>query len=141
MPPFASYWEGLDIDERVSLGLLDAETAAQERHSRPWQREAVVAYLRRLGLLGEADDVGEVLRACREFLARSSARVVLLNLEDLWLETEPQNTPGTTSQRPNWLRKLRQSFEEFSESPEIIEALQRMNELSRGRAGDPPRDP
>jgi 4-alpha-glucanotransferase len=133
MPPFAAYWDGRDIEQRVSLGLLDAPTAERERQARPAQREALVAYFRRLGLLGKSDDTAEILRACRDFLASSPGRVTLLNIEDLWLETEGQNVPGTTSQYPNWRRKLRLSFEDIAESPEIIEALRRVDELTRDR--------
>jgi 4-alpha-glucanotransferase len=131
MPPFAAYWGGRDIDDRVALGLLDEPTAALERRNRPLQREAAIAYLRHLGLLGPDTDVGEVLRACHEFLVSSPSRVTLLNLEDLWLETESQNMPGTTSERPNWRRKLQLSFEEFAESPTVIEAIRRVDVLSK----------
>jgi 4-alpha-glucanotransferase len=131
MPPFASYWDGLDIEERASLGLLSDATAAKERRERPLQRAAFVAMLRERGLLGDSDDAGSVLRACTEFLAASSAGVVLVNLEDLWLETEPQNTPATSDERPNWRRKLRRSFEEFGRMPEILDLLHIVDELRR----------
>jgi 4-alpha-glucanotransferase len=132
MPPFAAYWEGRDIDSRVALGLLDEPTADQERRNRPKQREMLVAYLRRIGLLGSSTNPADVLQACQELLASSQSRVTLLNIEDLWLETEPQNIPGTSSECPNWRRRLRFGFEEFAELPTVVDALHRVNELSRG---------
>jgi 4-alpha-glucanotransferase len=57
--------------------------------------------------------------------------MVLVNLEDLWHEGEPQNVPGTHSERPNWQRKARFSFEEFSARAEVVEPLQRVDELRR----------
>ena len=36
-----------------------------------------------------------------------------VTLEDLWLETERQNIPGTTDEHPNWRRPLRYSLEEI----------------------------
>lgn len=39
-------------------------------------------------------------------LARGPSEVMLVTLEDLWLERAPQNVPGTYHERPNWLRPL-----------------------------------
>jgi 4-alpha-glucanotransferase len=74
-----------------------------------------------------------VLRKLLEWLAASPARMVLINLEDLWGETAPQNVPGTHTERPNWRRKARLSFEEFSQSPEVVEPLRKVDELRRKR--------
>ena len=54
-------------------------------------------------------DPGELLEAWLLELAASDAAAVSVTLDDLWLEREPQNRPGTTdSQHPNWrLRHLR----------------------------------
>ena len=46
-----------------------------------------------------------------KFLAKSEAIIVLLNLEDLWGETKPQNIPSTTKEHPNWKRRMRYSME------------------------------
>jgi 4-alpha-glucanotransferase len=39
--------------------------------------------------------------------------MVLVNMEDLWLEARPQNVPGTSSERPNWRRKARLTLEQI----------------------------
>ena len=46
-------------------------------------------------------------------LMRSSAELVSVAVEDLWLEPEPVNVPGTTDERPNWRRPMRYSVEEL----------------------------
>jgi 4-alpha-glucanotransferase len=107
MPTFASYWKGLDIRERVDYGLLDESGAKTERKRRAAQRKSLVAHLRKQGLLREKATIENVLRACLSHLAASRARCVLVNLEDLWLETRPQNFPGTGQELPNWRRKAR----------------------------------
>jgi 4-alpha-glucanotransferase len=53
--------------------------------------------------------------------------VALANVEDFWLETNPQNVPGTWRERPNWLRRARQSLEEFTQMPEVLEILRAMD--------------
>ena len=52
----------------------------------------------------EKGSLTDFFAAASTFLLRSKARRVLVNLEDLWLETEPQNVPGTVGEE-NWSRK------------------------------------
>ncbi len=129
MPPFAAFWEGIDLDDRKDLGLLDDAGLDEERLARDARRRALVAYLRAGGWL-DADataDTEAVLLASWDLLAASPAAILLLNLEDLWLETEPQNTPNTFDERPNWRRKLRRSIEDFTADPAYLEALRRVD--------------
>ena len=60
-------------------------------------------------------------------LRRSRAGMVLVYVEDLWLETKPQNVPGSGRKRPNWQRKLRYTLERFSTQPKIEETLKLMD--------------
>lgn len=139
LPPFAAYWGGLEIPERVELGFIDPAAAAREREARDAQKAALVEFLAGRGLPEAGrDDAGAVLRALWSYLAESPARVVLLGLEDLWLETESQNTPGTERERPNWRRKFRLAFEEFGRSPEIAEALRALAEARRSSEAQEP---
>ena len=133
MFPFAAYWQDLDIEERVKIGFLDESSAREEIQNRQGLKEALVSFLRARGWLsGEGSaDADEVLRACLAFLAAGPPRIVLANLEDLWLETAPQNIPGTTTQNPNWRRKARLGFDEFSRMPEVVEFLKRIDGLIR----------
>lgn len=107
-PMFAAYWRGLNSE----------------------MKSALLTVLKNRGLLERSDD-RSVLRACLAYLAGSRARTVLVNLEDLWLETEPQNVPGTTDEHPNWRRKARYAFEEFSRMPEVTDVLREVNRLRR----------
>ena len=47
------------------------------------------------------------------YLARSRARLVLIQLEDVIAEGEQANLPGTTDAHPNWRRRMSGSLEEF----------------------------
>jgi 4-alpha-glucanotransferase len=51
----------------------------------------------------------------------------MVTLEDLWLEPEPQNVPGTGDDWQNWRRTARFSFEEFSSNSEVLDALRGIN--------------
>jgi 4-alpha-glucanotransferase len=136
MPTFAAFWKGLDIVDRQRLGLLKPKEARAERKRRTQLREALVKFLGRKSRRHEATGprlsntatAHQVLLALLRFLARSEAEVVLVNLEDLWLETEPQNTPGTSTERVNWKRKMRFPLDDFlarAETKEMLASLRR----------------
>ncbi len=136
MPTFRGFCEGRDVEDLRALGFFDERQAQEERRRRGEQLHQLAAAVT---AAGGADAAGDpyplMLRRVQEHMAASPARLMLVNLEDLWHETEPQNVPGTQDQRPNWRRKARLSLEEMSRSPEVVAALQRIDRLRRGGAG------
>lgn len=137
-PTWAGFWQGLDIDQRVDMGLIDAGEARAEHAARREALHRTSAHLRARGFLAadmEADPAA-VMRAFTAFLAASPAELVIVTLEDLWLETSPQNVPGTRpDDRPNWRRKLAPSLERVL-ADQDARAILAM--VSRLRAGHPP---
>ncbi len=133
MPTFAAFWAGLDIDDRVELGLLDEKGSREERKMRSRVKHALASFLGRKGMLrGAGMEAREILEACLSYLAASKAGVVITNLEDLYLETEPQNVPGTWKERPNWLRKAKHGIEEIRENPQVLRILRELDRLRKG---------
>lgn len=133
MPTFSAFWKSLDVEDREDLGLLSKAGARFEQKNRETTKQALVGFLERKGYLSGPATEEKVLRACLAYLSTSHARVVLVNLEDLWLETKPQNVPGTHKERPNWQRKAAYSLETFWELPQVLETLKELNQLrSRG---------
>ena len=55
-PTFPGYWRGIEIDDRREMGLFTAEEAVKEKEQRQATREAVLAFLRDKGLLGEQEE-------------------------------------------------------------------------------------
>jgi 4-alpha-glucanotransferase len=139
-PLFAAFWQGLDIEDRLALGLLDSEGARKERKARRARKKALLAYLERRGTIRRQSgrpEISSVLEACLARLRASRASVVLVNLEDLWLETKPQNVPGSGESHPNWQRKLRYSLEELhlrSRGPEMLRRVLGATEPNRRHA-------
>lgn len=154
-PTFAGFLAGTDIDDRVERGVLDTGRAAQEHLRRQEEVAALRGALRRRshGGLHEqahrapatttagADESGrpkeypppeeaadlDLLWACLEQLARSEAGMVIVNLEDLWLEPHPQNVPGTgPRERSNWRRRARHRLETLMTLPDAAEAFRRI---------------
>ena len=66
---------------------------------------------------------GTVYHALVGHLGGSNARWLLSNLEDLRLETAPQNTPGTSTERVNWRRKMRFGLEQMPEKRQVLETF------------------
>jgi 4-alpha-glucanotransferase len=136
MPTFRGFWEAKDVEDLQDLGFFDERQAREERERRGQIRQGMLAELPDNERRDEATAYQAVLRQRLDHLAASPARIVLVNLEDLWGETRPQNVPGTSGeQRPNWRRKARYGFEELSQKAEVVEALKRVDRIRRGEEG------
>jgi 4-alpha-glucanotransferase len=61
-------------------------------------------------------DLGDAILA---YLARSRARLMLVQLEDVLAEVEQANLPGTTDAHPNWRRHLSSTLEEIGSGTEL----------------------
>ena len=160
-PTFAGFLAGRDIDERERRGELDADRAGRERRRRDAEVSALRHMLgpgrddnngaRAHRTPSGSDSVAtaggsrkdepqpvqaadaNLLQACLERLARSAASDTIVNIEDLWLEPEPQNVPGTGPRAyPNWRRRARYGLEALKKLPGVAAALGR---LSRHRTG------
>jgi len=127
MPPFSGYLRGLDFQDRMDLGLMSKKELRAEEKTRERTRRALARYLHVTGTDGR-----RLTEACLKWLAASPAAVLLVNLENLWMETQPQNLPGTGQERPNWRRKLRFTLEEFRVDLRVVALLGELSEI-RGR--------
>jgi 4-alpha-glucanotransferase len=94
--------------------------------------EAVASYLWQSGWMERpSSQPADVLAGGARFLAASPAPAVVLNLEDLWGERQPQNVPGSGRRYPSWRRKARLGLEEFSRQPKIVRLLREVDNLRR----------
>lgn len=114
----------------ASLNTHDTPTFAAFWQSRAAeQRAALAQFFQRLGWLPYlTDDAAALLAASLTYLAASPARLIVVNLEDLWLETAPQNIPGTVGENFNWRRKARYLLEDLSAMPTVLQLLQKVHQ-------------
>jgi 4-alpha-glucanotransferase len=132
MPPFTSFWEGLDIKQRLGLGLLNKTEAQKEERERRTIKKELVSFLLKKGWLKPAEfDTRSALMACLTLLSTSRAGVVLVNLEDLWLETRPQNIPASEGKNPNWRGRAGYDFEDFCQMPRVVDTLGMIDRLRK----------
>ena len=124
--PFASWWKGGDITRAREQGLLSDEAAAADLAEREQVRQRVTDQLVADGRLHEPGNVGATMVAVVEETASQPAPVAIFNLEDFWLEDQPQNTPGTWQEVPNWRRTFALSLDELNADPGIAETCRRI---------------
>jgi 4-alpha-glucanotransferase len=117
MPTFRGFVQGSDLEDQLALALIDRETYDAEAAV----RSRLVQQL--AGRFGDAGTSLELLHRILRYLAKSPARAMLINLEDLWLETEPQNVPGTYLERPNWRRRSRLTLHGIMNDPDVLTTL------------------
>ncbi|MFL5267705.1 MAG: 4-alpha-glucanotransferase [Stellaceae bacterium] len=122
------FWLGVDIAWRSRLGLYpDAAAQAAETAERSRDRCLLLEALIGQGLLaaeqrseflseaGEPTYSAELGEAILSYLARSRARLMLVQLEDVIAEAEQANLPGTVDAHPNWRRHLSRTLEDIVE--------------------------
>jgi hypothetical protein len=97
MPPFAGFFEGLDIEDRVDAGILDPRQAPAEHEKRESIKDNLVRFLVKNGYLSgvEAEDreggkpsYQTVFRGLLEYLAASPAKLLIKK------RTEPITVPS-----------------------------------------------
>lgn len=130
MAPFHAFMTGHDVDRKVTLGLASESDAVSEKEWRLAVRQRLAEFLSRQGLYSGADnDLDALLKASLTYLAKSPARILLIDLENLWGELDPQNIPGTTHQYPNWRRKAKFSVDELRKQVELENFLKEFSTL------------
>lgn len=141
LAPFAGWCACGDIELRLQAGQIDEAEAAAQRAGRAAVLDQLEGHLRHEGRF--ADDceggpprVQRLLAGALELYGSSVAPLVILSLEDAWLEREPQNVPGTTSEFGNWRRRLTTALEDLDEVaglPTLIDRVRKARDAARER--------
>jgi 4-alpha-glucanotransferase len=124
LPTLAGFWAGRDISARRDAGLLtDPQAFEAQVADRAGARRALAAKLVELGLLTPDEAAAllaqgggdlRLLNGVLGLLASTPCELLSINQEDVSLEPEQQNLPGSTWQHPNWRRKGKFSLEDLA---------------------------
>lgn len=126
-PTFAGWVAGADIGERVQYGLLGPD---DEKGARAARVEAVQQLADTVG--ADPGDRAEFLARVVEWLGGSASDEVLVWLEDLWLEEQSVNLPGTPSYaRPNWRLPMSRLVDQLDDDAVTAALLQRLASARR----------
>ena len=105
------WWEGRDIDWRERLDMYpDDVSRSGDRSGRERDRERLMQALR---LEGFSTDPAHLSESAHRYLARSSSRFMLVQVEDAVEVVEQANLPGTVHEHPNWRRRMPLSVDEI----------------------------
>jgi (1->4)-alpha-D-glucan 1-alpha-D-glucosylmutase len=138
LPTLNGMWLGRDLKLRAQLGLYPSHEQRDEQMvERMRDRGRLLSALEREGLLPAGvrarpasvpEMTPELVRAIHVFLARSPARVMMVQMEDVLGQVDQVNLPGTTREHPNWRRKLSLEIEDWAADARVMaltEALRR----------------
>ena len=147
LPTLAGFWTGRDIEARRKAGLCDGGRYRDLLAERAAEKQKLLNALFAEGLLpgwvpreaGQIPDfTPELHNALVGWLARASSRLMAISVEDLFKEAEQQNLPATTSEHPNWRRKVRYTVEALRAGAAADYARMLRNWLERtGRVAKP----
>jgi len=137
LPPLAGWWDGVDIDERLDLGLMTPDEAQAARAVRADDRRALLDALAHEGLSPPSAEARGPLTpalaaAIHAFIAASAAALAVAQVEDLAGERMAVNLPGTDRERPNWRRRIAAPLEGLFETP-LAETI--VAAMKAGRSG------
>ncbi len=102
LPTLAGWAKGADITERAQLDLLAPDAVAESERVRAVERSLLQERLPGV----DATDPAALAVAAHGFIARTDSELVMAQLDDLALEPDAVNLPGTDTERPNWRRRL-----------------------------------
>ena len=142
LPPLLACTKGTEIDIRQQLGVLftpdDVHFLIGKRHDERAQecrrlRETITA-----AGFATGDDVTGIVAAAYGFLARTPCALLLVQMEDLAMEREQPNVPGSGDRYPNWRRKLSRDLDTIFAAPSTEKILGAIREeRSRERSVNP----
>jgi 4-alpha-glucanotransferase len=148
LPTLAGWVLGRDVDLRRDAGLQSEDEArgarALRRLEATWLLEALqgageldgsaVETLHRTldARVADGRSYAPLIAAAYRFLARSPARIVLVQLDDLLGELDQVNVPGTFDEYPNWRRKNGVALEAVAEDERAASLAAQMNVLVSG---------
>ena len=137
LPTLSGWWQDEDLRTRAALGQMDEGTLAQQKGERAQARAALLEALLKEGLgegLPREGAAGDALRdAVQVFLARAPSTVMVVQMEDVLGVAEQANLPGTTTEHPNWRRKLPVPVEGWGRDERVRRLARLMSEARGGK--------
>lgn len=122
-PTVTGWWRGRDLDWAERLGRLPPDIdRAKAEDIRAWDRGLLWSTIGQ-GERPAPDDPDPVVEAALAHVARSPALLALAPIEDLLGEAEQQNLPGTTSEHPNWRRRLAAPLDDLLNDAKVTRRL------------------
>ncbi len=115
LPTFKGFWLGKDIELRKNFSLFDDLSFNKAIEERRKDKKRIMKLLLKYEKI-EAH-LASLLLSIIKFLSMTKSKYFLVYPEDLLLIEEQTNFPGTTTEYPNWQRKIPITVDEFLNLP------------------------
>ena len=137
LPTLCGYWAGRDMEVKEQAGLYPhPDDLQRDRLERNQDRSRLWKALMDQGLVSESDVPDRLslmeIQAVYQYLARTPSRLLMVQLEDMLVESETPNLPGAPdSAYPSWRIKLTKPLESWLRSPEVFRFTQAVRRARR----------
>jgi 4-alpha-glucanotransferase len=136
LAPLKGWWEGRDIELKLENQLYPSDAAYREQlERRRRDRELLLETLGQhgievaAGLTSESPFDASLAIAAHAFLARTSAALAAVQVEDLLEERELVNLPGCAEGYPNWRRRQSVPLETLESRPLVTVLASLLDEI------------
>jgi 4-alpha-glucanotransferase len=130
-PTVAGWWRGRDLAWDRALRRRTLPALAMAETERVVDRAALWAAMEQNRPPPEPEETATVVDAALEHVGKAASQLTIVPLEDvLGLEEQP-NLPGTSTEHPNWRRRLPAPFEDLAARPAIAARLDLLNRSRR----------
>lgn len=107
------WWRGADLDDDQDA-----------RDARAWDRGLLWSAFQAAEVVGPGerpldDDTGAVVDAAISYVAKSPCQIKIAPLEDLLASDIQPNTPGTTTEKPNWRHRFTSTAQALLDDPAV----------------------
>jgi 4-alpha-glucanotransferase len=130
LPTLSAWMSASDLELKTQLELFPSEKLMKEAHSaRREDRRALLSAFKEEGLAADLSmSMTEFADAAHAFLASSASAITMVQIDDITDETTPVNVPTTSTEHPNWRRRLSMSLDEIAADPHFHSLSRLLNE-------------
>ena len=127
LPSFAGWMQRHDLGVKRGLGIDPGET----HESRKWAKAKLRDMLKQYA----PDYACDELAAIATFLGQTPSKFVAIALDDILGDIEQLNVPGTTTEHPNWRRKIPVPLEQLPGHPQFARVAEAFARAGRHALG------
>ena len=107
LPTMLGFWDNEDVKLRRDLGLVKDSEMEAFLGERAREKQGVATLLHAAALLPENVTPAKApLLEIHRLMARTPCRLMTVQLDDALAQRQQANLPGTTTEHPNWRRKM-----------------------------------
>lgn len=127
LPTIAGWWRGRDIQLNRELGRAAADEAQRTRERQGWWRSFTAANVAS-GEQPAPEETEPVVSAALAFVGRTPCEIAIVPMEDVLGLVEQPNLPGTTTEHPNWRRRMPDDTHALLAQPDVAAHVAILND-------------